>query len=195
MIDWTTIEITDSVKEVFMVLGNHWEGIREDGNIPHKSAFNPMKVASILPELCIMERMDDETVLYRLSGTGLTERSGMDLTGRNVLDFFPAGIRNYVNDSYKASAAKMCGSYHQVELNYDTTDACKLDCLYLPLCDDDDVARYHISLFYMDDKSNFKPSPNMKLQSFEISTIHHFDLGFGMLDSVAVPKHAASIYS
>lgn len=60
----------------------YWNKLAEEaGAIPHRTAFDPIAIPSVLPSVFLIERLDADTYRFRLQGTDFAERSVSDLTG------------------------------------------------------------------------------------------------------------------
>ena len=191
MFDLSSVQLSVSTKEAFNILYEYWDEIRKGKKIPRKSDFNPMKIKSILAETAIMERIDEDTVVYRLAGTALTERAGMDLTGINTLKTFPEYIREDMSSAYRKSAEKPCAGYHKVISNYAENTSFQLDCLYLPMSDNDGVARYHIVLMYIANKDDYRVARFNRFFGYKVPAIHYLDIGCGSLETDVIADHNA----
>lgn len=193
MLDFSTIDVSSTTMNAFTTLFDHWQAMRGENSIPLKSAINPMKIMSILPEIAIMERIDADTVIYRLAGTALAQRGGRDLTGINTLDTFPDGVRKIMNEGYAKSAAKPCAAYHKVNMSYARKTSYEIDCLYLPLSNDDGIAQFHIVLLFVADKQSYQMASLNKFIGYEVPALHYLDIGFGSLESDEAPSHVANL--
>lgn len=68
----------------------HWESVRGEAAAPLRAQINLKQIADILPGLVILERSAEmQAYRCRLSGTGITELWGADMTGRDLRE--PAG--------------------------------------------------------------------------------------------------------
>lgn len=193
MIDWGSINVSGVTEEAFTTLYRHWQEIRNGNAIPRKSDFNPGKVKSVLSEMAIMERMDSDTVTYRLAGTALTERAGFEQTGSNVLDSFPGHVGDIINNAYVKSAAHPCAGYHKVVMSFEQNLTSVIDCLYLPLADNNGNVPYHIVLFFIADKEGYRMARSQKFIRFKVTTICYPDIGHGTLECDKVPGHDARL--
>ena len=194
MLDVSDINVSSKTKKAFKVLFDHWLNMREGDSIPRKSDINPMKIHSVLPEIAIMERVDHDTVVYRLAGTELAERSGFDVTGINTLETFPANARKAINEAYLKVAKKPCAAYHKVIMSFENDMQSELECFYLPLCNDDGEASYLISLMFAENKDEYNIVSLNKNIGYILPAIEYLDIGFGAYESDEIPAHTATIY-
>lgn len=193
MLDISSFDISAPTMKAFDELYTYWSSLRDGNKIPLKSNFDPMKVMSILPEIAIMERVDDDTVIYRLAGTALSERAGREMTGINTLDNFPGEAKKYINEAYAKSAAQPSAGHHKVILNYEHDASYEVNCLYLPLCDDEEVIRYHIVLLYVEDKAKIMAVTMNKFIGYKVPRVCYPDIGFGTPACDDIPDHLARL--
>lgn len=192
MFDFSNLNISPNIEEAFIQLATYWQEIRRGDKIPRKSDFNPMRVKPVLSEMAIMERIDKDTVVYRLAGTELTERSGTDITGINSLSTFPESVRDIINKAYDKSANKPCAGYLQAILRFADTSSYTVECLFFPLSDNEENVKYHIALQFVDDKDSYKRSKPTNFVGYEVPAIHYLDIGFGAFESEQIPEHIAT---
>jgi hypothetical protein len=64
----------------------YWNDVRGERVAPRRFEIEPARIAAILPETFILERLDAETYVYRLAGTKLCEQFGAEFRGTNFLD-------------------------------------------------------------------------------------------------------------
>jgi len=67
---------------------------RDPGGIPLRMDFDPTEVPDLLPRFIMHEIRDRSRLHVRLLGTELVRRYGMDVTGKNYLEFVPEGRRS-----------------------------------------------------------------------------------------------------
>src|SRR5690606_9742537 len=69
-------------------LYEYWNKLRGARSAPRRFEVEPARLAGILPEAFIVERLGADTYRYRLAGTKLCEQFGFELRGRDFLDFW-----------------------------------------------------------------------------------------------------------
>ncbi len=67
-------------------LFKYWNRIRGTRKAPRRLEVEPTRLAGILPEAFILERVDSDTFRFRLAGTRVCEQFGVEFRGRNFLD-------------------------------------------------------------------------------------------------------------
>lgn len=66
---------------------DHWLNLRQAGaTCPSKSDFTPMKLGRHLPDVFMLEWVNEDTVFIRVAGTRTTNVTAQDSTGKNLLD-------------------------------------------------------------------------------------------------------------
>jgi hypothetical protein len=64
----------------------YWDSVRAQQIAPQRFEIDPSRISAILPYTFILERIDSETLRYRLAGTRMCEIFGRELRGTNFLD-------------------------------------------------------------------------------------------------------------
>ncbi|USG60048.1 PAS domain-containing protein [Sneathiella marina] len=100
-IDW----ITEESKQFAL----YWRGIGRDQLVPRRSNFDPTKIVSLLPGIQIYETISETEIISRLAGTYLVEQIGTELTGRNLLDFYPEETRAEAGQIMMELTRRPCG--------------------------------------------------------------------------------------
>lgn len=75
------------------ILYAYWNEVRGERLAPRRFDIEPARIATILPETFILERLDSETFPYRLAGTKICEQFGTEFRGTNFLDGWPEADR------------------------------------------------------------------------------------------------------
>jgi hypothetical protein len=65
------------------ILYTYWNEVRRGRLAPRRFDIEPARIVGILAETTILERIDNETVRFRLAGTRITEQFGSELRGQN----------------------------------------------------------------------------------------------------------------
>ncbi len=67
---------------------HYWHDNLDDEGFYHRSSFNPMRLPSLIPWMIILDAPEetDGPFTYRLCGTGFTELTGVEMTGKVVGD-------------------------------------------------------------------------------------------------------------
>jgi hypothetical protein len=67
-------------------LYSYWNQVRAGRLAPQRLEIEPSRIASILSETFMLERIDASTYLFRLAGTRLCDLFGSELRGKNFLE-------------------------------------------------------------------------------------------------------------
>jgi len=65
----------------------YWRGKRGERRWPSRKSIDPTEIPHLLPHLMITEVVGENRFRFRLMGTYLTERIGLDATGREFAEF------------------------------------------------------------------------------------------------------------
>lgn len=75
-------------EEPFASLWSYWREARGDRLLPDSRDIDFTRLASVLPDVSVLEVFSPEEVRYRLVGSDIVARFGGELTGVNLLDVF-----------------------------------------------------------------------------------------------------------
>jgi len=78
----------------------YWNGLSEGHDVPDRARFDPSRVPSLLPHLFMLEATPDGRWRYRLMGTEIVERFGIDATGRYVDEFISGAYLERMNELF-----------------------------------------------------------------------------------------------
>ncbi len=85
-----------------------------DGGCPvYVDFFLRDNITPLLGTLSVLDLREEDSVLYRYCGSGITASTGADLTGLNLLDLVPAEGREDLYTDMKAMIAHPCGNFSQ----------------------------------------------------------------------------------
>jgi hypothetical protein len=73
-------------QRTLFTLYSYWNEVRAGRLAPRRLEIEPSRIAGILAETFMLERVDPSTYPYRLAGTRLCELLGKELRGTNFLD-------------------------------------------------------------------------------------------------------------
>jgi hypothetical protein len=80
----------------------YWNEVRGERIAPQRLEIQPARIGSILPDTFILERCDSRTFRYRLAGTRVCARFGMELRSLNFLDRWSFGDRAMLEEHLAA---------------------------------------------------------------------------------------------
>jgi len=120
-------------QRTLFTLYSYWNEVRAGRLAPRRLEIEPSRIASILAETFMLERVDHATYPYRLAGTRLCELLGKELRGTNFL----AGWNDQDRRLLERVLASVCEQGAVVTLTTDSgTDAnhrVELETILLPL--------------------------------------------------------------
>ena len=70
------------------ILYAYWNEVRRGRLAPRRFDIEPARVAAVLAETLILERVDADTYPFRLAGTRICEQFGAEFRGSNFLDLW-----------------------------------------------------------------------------------------------------------
>lgn len=68
------------------ILYTYWNDVRGNRLAPRRFEIEPSRIAPILSETFILERLDDDTYRFRVAGTRICDDFGFEFRGTNFLD-------------------------------------------------------------------------------------------------------------
>lgn len=120
-------------------LFEYWNKLRGARRAPRRFEIEPARLASILPEAFILERLAFETYRYRLAGTKLCEQFGMELRGRDFLDAWDEEDRFTLKRRLSAMAEQAAVGLFEFEAISPAGQAALFELLIVPLVQKDIV--------------------------------------------------------
>jgi hypothetical protein len=120
-------------QRTLFTLYSYWNEVRAGRLAPRRLEIEPSRIAGILAETFMLERVDQATYPYRLAGTRLCELMGRELRGTN----FIAGWRQEDRPTVERLLASVCDQGAAVTLTADAgSDArhpLEVETILLPL--------------------------------------------------------------
>ncbi|MDJ0685182.1 MAG: PAS domain-containing protein [Alphaproteobacteria bacterium] len=142
----------------FSMLARHWRTIRKsDALTPDRSDFDPTAIRRLLPNIHLMEFIDDDHLIYRLSGHEEVRRLGNELKGANYFDRINRDAEPLVRRTFPRLFQHSCGVIVSTDETYDDGSVLKADYLGLPLAQADAPARFVISVIEANDDATVAP--------------------------------------
>lgn len=170
----------------FGMLARYWRSIRRDGALtPGRYDFDPTAIPRLLPNIHLMEFVDDDHLIYRLSGHEEVRRIGQDLKGVNYFDHIDRDAEQLARRVFPRLFRHGCGVIVSATEVYDDGSSTKADYLGLPLAQDGVPARFLISVVDSDDAAENAPlrlTDRPVLWRDHILAIQPVDIGAGVPD-------------
>ncbi len=111
----------------------YWNEVRAGRLAPLRLEIEPSRIAGILAETFMLERIDAANYQYRLAGTRLCELFGSELRGANFLDGWSAPDRTVVERQLASLRDHGAAVVLTVEGSVDTRQRVELEVILLPL--------------------------------------------------------------
>ncbi len=117
------------------ILYAYWNEVRGERVAPRRFEIEPARIATILPETFILERLDSETYGYRLAGTKICEQFGLEFRGSNFLDDWPEADRLTIARHFASTIAQGGALTLTIEASaaLDGADPVLFEAILLPL--------------------------------------------------------------
>lgn len=84
-----------------LTLYTYWNEVRGDRKAPRRFEIEPARIAPILPDTFILERIGDMDIRYRLAGTRISEQFGRDFRGLSFFDGFTKTDRRVLERQFR----------------------------------------------------------------------------------------------
>jgi hypothetical protein len=114
-------------------LYGYWNEVRAGRMAPQRLEIEPSRIAGILSETFILERIDAGTYQFRLAGTRLCELFGSELRGRNFLDGWSDQDRPRLERDLATICEQGAVGVLELEGSSDGRHRVELEALLLPL--------------------------------------------------------------
>lgn len=115
------------------ILYAYWNEVRAGRIAPQRLEIEPSRIAGILSETFMLERIDASTYRFRLAGTRLCELFGSELRGRNFLDDWSEGDRNVLARDLATVCEQGAAAVLALEGSSDARHRVQLEAILLPL--------------------------------------------------------------
>lgn len=164
-----------------------WRDLLEQGkSIPAKSDLSMPKLAAILPNVIIFERLDDGNYTLRLVGTDVEAWMDRKITGSDPLSLVPEMQRSRVKAVYDNVINHPCGFYISEVLMLSRGKKARVTTLKLPLTDNQGVIRYFLAVYQFSDSTFVDTDTNLAVaEHHRVDHIGYIDIGFGVPAPVA----------
>jgi len=77
---------------------NYWDGLRQGRTVPSRQDVQPQHIKRLLPNIFMLERFDEDHLVFRLAGTRLCERYGREFRAHNFLSLWRGADRFRMRD-------------------------------------------------------------------------------------------------
>ena len=111
----------------------YWNEVRAGRLAPQRLEIEPSRIAGILSETFMLERIDARTYQFRLAGTRLCELFGSELRGRNFLEGWGEEDRSVLSRDLATICEQGAVAVLELEGSSDTRHRVALEAILLPL--------------------------------------------------------------
>jgi hypothetical protein len=125
---------TDLMQQrTLQTLYGYWNEVRAGRLAPQRLEIEPSRIAGILSETFMLERIDAASYQYRLAGTRLCEMFGSELRGRNFLDGWSEADRQVLARDLGTVCEQGAVAVISLEGSSDSRHRVELEAVLLPL--------------------------------------------------------------
>lgn len=111
----------------------YWNDVRGTRLAPQRFEIEPSRIAGILPDTFILERIDNATSRFRLAGTRICESFGAEFRGVNVFDLFGDEDRITLQRQFSVIARQGAAGLFTISAETATGLNARFEMLLLPL--------------------------------------------------------------
>lgn len=129
---------TDSSRALY----DYWNRIRGTRKVPRRLEIEPSRLAAILPESFILERVSSDNFRFRLAGTRLCEQFGRELRGCNFLDGWEDDDRSTLRRRLASVSEDGAVGLFEFEAYGHRDEAVHFEVLIVPLIQNDTIDRF-----------------------------------------------------
>jgi len=124
---------------VLLSLFAYWERCRNERVMPHRRDIDPVDIERfVLPHLVLAEYVDGGArIRYRLVGTGMVARFGIDFTGRHTDEIMTGSYLAFINGLFREVREHQSPIYSESCFRWDAGGFRRTRRIFLPLGDDD----------------------------------------------------------
>jgi hypothetical protein len=124
----------DFERSELVELWDYWRALPRDGLVPDWDIVPAARrLTRIMPYLSLIEVRPPSSLVFRVAGTALCERFGMELTGRDVMDITPVAHRARRYGRYHAVASRPCVLQNRGGLTGGSGTTVPYESLFLPV--------------------------------------------------------------
>ncbi len=158
----------------------YWLSLPKDGLVPRRRDFDPAAIPKLLPRIILHEIIDRERLHLRLVGTMLVERYGMDITGKNYLDYVPEERREPALRAMNLAVEYPAAMAVRMNIKSAAGRICQAESVGLPMTQGPD--KNPLIIFHSVEVENFGHLGNSEgvLKHFGVSGRTYLDIGAGV---------------
>jgi hypothetical protein len=106
---------------ILLALAQYWAAQRQGRDFPDRAEIDPLGMPrSILPHLCLAEISDGgRQARYRLVGTEIVNRLGLDFTGRHASEVMTGDYHTFITSMFRAVCEYRAPIYSESQFRSD----------------------------------------------------------------------------
>jgi len=168
-------------KKYFEDLVSYWKAMPKLGEkLPQKTAFSPMQVYQMLPNLFFGERVEKYNIRLRLMGEAVEAATRDMLPNRNIFDMLPEAAWDHAEHYYDKLFGHPCAGHVTRSMILESGLVYDLETISLPLADASGEARYVVGLAnFLQNRDNSVLAHRGALGDNPVSLMEYWDLGYG----------------
>eukprot|EP00439_Symbiodinium_sp_Y106_P089291 s1_g1827.t1 len=119
--------------EILRALIDGYRQAQSENDVACQDTLPMRAMAAMLPNVTLMERVDNDTIIYRITGENIVARLGFNPTGSNFLDLIEPSARAETAFTNKLGLEERCGHYSVYENQYESGRRMMSESLMLPM--------------------------------------------------------------
>ena len=147
--------------------------------VPSRRAFAPSSVRGLLPYLGLLEMQGPDHIFVRLVGTAVINRGRVDMTGKNLLDFYPETERDRARQHHIRMLQTPCGSTFLSREEFGPKTIFT-EIVNYPLADDSGEARFILGIAVETDRRELMLRGEESMQISALVDQRYLDIGAGI---------------
>lgn len=163
----------------------YWWHIRGDKIIPETQDVSPPQMRTLAPYVRYMH-WDGEALVHRLWGSALTEGTGVDLTGEDMLAYVAPERRGFRRKLFRSVGDQPCGCVMVVRSDSSPDGGTAFEMTFLPVATGDgQLPRLIGTLQWCEARDVFEPRPYhpQKHNLLAVEKTAFIDVGAGVPDA------------
>lgn len=164
----------------------YWWHIRGDKTVPDIQDVSPPQMHTLAPYVRYLQ-WDGDALIHRLWGSALTESTGVDLTGQDMLEYIAPERREFRRNLFLAAGDHPCGCAMVVRSDSDPDAGTAFEMTFLPVAmPDGQRPRLIGTLQWCRARDVFEPRPYhpRKENLLAVESVAFIDVGAGTPDPV-----------
>ena len=157
-----------------------WNETRQQDLIPLATEIDPTRIPHLLKDVAIFDIFDKTDVRYRLAGTSIAERMGVDPTGKNLIDMLSSDNRELVSELFEAVIQQPAAILVEYENVYKGGKRAVVHSLYLPLGKTESTSPRIISTHEQHETLAYEDSQSSTAIAAAITKVVWIDVGAGV---------------